>query len=173
MTDAPILEFVDEACMFARWRGIAFPLFGKRLPTLASASALGKQLEAHGKRVGAGKLIEISLLDRQIGTPDARVRKALDAMVPMLAPYYGCVTAIFEGTGFKAAMIRGVLTGFQLISRLNYPHKIFATVDECAEWVCPHARALGVEISAPGELAEVIRAVQALAREHDLLSPEA
>jgi hypothetical protein len=172
VNETPILEYVDDACMLARWRSIVFPVFGKRVPTIESANALGKHLEANGKRVGAGKLIEVTLLDRQISMPDAQVRKALDAMVPMLAPYYGCVTAIFEGSGFKAGMIRGVLTGFQLISRLSYPHKIFATVDECASWVYPHAQTLGLQLEEPYDLVDVISMVKILGFERDVLSAE-
>ncbi len=171
MSEAPTFDYVDEACMFARWRSVALPVFGHKVPTEQAAHALGRHLEAHGRRTGKGKVVEITILDEHLPTPDAEVRAALDAMVPRVAPYYGCVTAVFEGTGFRAAMIRGVLTGFQMMSRLNYPHKIFGSVDECAAWVLPHAQGLGMQAASSGEIVEAVRAVQAHGIERGVLSP--
>jgi hypothetical protein len=156
--DAPIIEYVDDACMFARWDTIAFPVFGSRLPTLDGVNAVAMQIEAHGRRVGKGRLTEITLLGADVRMPDAEVRQALDAMVPRLAPYYACVAAVFEGSGFRAAMIRGVLTGFQLISRLKYPHGVFETVADCACWV--HATGVvNVDLTAISEAAREVRAM--------------
>lgn len=159
--------------MFARWRSIAFPVFGHRQPTVEAAQTLGRHLEMHGRRLGKGKLLEITLLDENVGVPDAKVREALDAMVPKVSPYYGCVSAVYECAGFRAAMIRGVLTGFQMMSRLNYPHKIFATVDDCAAWVYPHALGLGMTAANPAELTAAIRALQTIGIERGVLTPRA
>lgn len=170
MSDTPIFEYVDEACMFVRWRSIAFPVFGHRMPTVAAAETLGRHLEQHGRRLGKGKLLEITLLDDNVGVPEAKVREALDAMVPKVSPYYGCVSAVYECAGFRAAMIRGVLTGFQMLSRLSYPHKIFGSVEECASWVYPHALGLGMQLANPAELATTIRAIQAVGVERGVLT---
>lgn len=102
--------------MMATWGPIAFPVFGHRSPTPEAAQTLGRLLEQYGRAEGQGRLVEISLLDPHVPTPSAEVRRELDGMVPRVSPYYACVTAIFEGAGFRSAMIRGVLTGFQLLS---------------------------------------------------------
>lgn len=166
MTEAPIIDYVDESCMFARWSSIAFPVFGPRMPTLEGVNAVASHIEAHGRRVGRGKLTEITLLGADIRMPDARVRQALDAMVPRLSPYYGCVAAVFEGDGFRAAMIRGLLTGFQLLSRLKYPHGVFDTVHQCSQWV-HEVGVVGGDLEA---IAEAAREVRSLGLERGVLS---
>jgi hypothetical protein len=65
-------------------------------------------------------------VDREGGIPDAEVRAALDSMAPVVAPYYAAVACLFEGEGFRAAMIRGVISSFQLLSRAKYPQKVFS-----------------------------------------------
>jgi hypothetical protein len=152
--------------MFARWGTIAFPVFGSRMPTADGVSAVAQQIEAHGRRVGKGKLTEVTLLGTDVRMPDAQVRQALDAMVPRLAPYYACVAAVFEGTGFRAAMIRGVLTSFQLIGRLKYPHGVFDTVAECAKWV-HEVGVVGAELA---DIADAAREVRSLGLERGVLT---
>lgn len=160
VTDVPVFDHVDDACMFARWRSVAFHVFGHRTPTVAGAHTLGRHLEAHGRRLGPRRLLEITLLDEHLPLPDGEVRAALDAMVPRVSPYYACVTAVFEATGFRAALIRGVLTSFQILSRLNYPHKVFGSVDDCAEWMLPHALAADMQVTGSDEIVAAVRAVQ-------------
>jgi hypothetical protein len=166
VNDAPIIDYVDDACMFARWHSIAFPVFGPRMPTAEGVTAVALQIEAHGRRVGKGKLTEITLLGSDIRMPDAQVRQALDAMVPRLAPYYACVAAVFEGGGFRAAMIRGVLTSFQLLGRLKYPHRVFDTVAECSKWV----HGVGVVDSELAALADAAREVRSMGLERGVLT---
>lgn len=165
MNDAPIIDYQDDACMFVRWNAIAFPVFGARMPSLRGVAAVASHIEAHGTRVGRGKLTEITLLGADVRMPDSDVRRALDTMAPKLAPYYGCVATVFEGDGFRAAVIRGMLTGFQLLGRLKYPHAVFDSVSECTKWV--H----GVElVEAPlSAVTEVAMKVRALGIERGVL----
>lgn len=170
MSEVPQIEFADEACMLATWRSIVVPVFGHRPASVEGARALGKGLERHGRKVGKGRLLEITLLDENAPTPHAEVREALDAMVPTVAPFYGAVSAIFEGNGFRAAMIRGILTGFQLISRGKYPQRICATPDECAAWLFPLAREQGLPLRSPDEIIALIAFVKAEGVKRDVLT---
>jgi hypothetical protein len=42
---------------------------------------------------------------------------------------------VFEGQGFRAASVRGVITGIGLLARTPYPHRTFATVKDAAIWI--------------------------------------
>jgi hypothetical protein len=146
--------------MIATWHALAFPVFGHRPASLEAARTMGRVLEAHGRTTGPRRLVEITLLDAHAPMPPADVREALDAMVPRVSPYYAGVSAIFEGGGFRAAMIRGILTGFQLLSRNKYPQKVFATPEECAAWALPLARESGMALDEADAIVEAIRAVR-------------
>lgn len=110
--------------------------------------------------MGRGKLIEISIVDREGGIPDAEVRAALDSMAPVVAPYYAAVACLYEGEGFRAAMIRGVIASFQLLGRAKYPQKVFSSPDECAAWLAQKAPEAGMRLKDSAELAEAIAFVR-------------
>ena len=42
---------------------------------------------------------------------------------------------VHEGTGFRAAAVRSVVTGLAMMANLPYPHKVFATVDDAGRWL--------------------------------------
>ena len=86
-------------------------------------------------------MVELSLIDGEVPVPDAEVRAILDGGVPIISPYYRAVCAVFPGSGFRAALIRGVIMSFQLLSRTAYPQKVFATIDAAAGFSHPHALA--------------------------------
>ena len=52
-----------------------------------------------------------------------------------------CVVSavVFEGSGFKSAAVRGVVTGLTIMARQPYPHRVFATVEEASGWYAEHA----------------------------------
>ena len=152
--------------MVATWRSLVIPVMGKPLLTASSARAQTRAIEAHGKVVGEGRLIEVVLIDPEVSLPGAEARAALDAGVPIVSPYYGCVSAVFEGDGFRAALVRGVLTSFQMLSRHHFPQKIFASIDHCASWTFGHARPLGMSVSSPAEIVDALRVVRAIVVEH-------
>lgn len=170
VTEAPRIEYSDETCMIATWRSFAFPVFGHRPPTVAGVQALGRGLEAHGRKMGASSLFEITLIDEHSVMPEADVRSALEAMVPKVSPYYACAVAVYEGAGFRAAMIRGILTSFQLISRHKYPQKVFASIDECAGFVAPLAKTTKKVDVDVAEAVAAIRAVREQAVVRDVFS---
>lgn len=43
---------------------------------------------------------------------------------------------VYEGDGFRAAAIRAVVTGINLVTKTAYPHKIFGSVSSAADWMC-------------------------------------
>jgi hypothetical protein len=160
--DAPVVAYEDDACMVATWRSIVMPVMGKgKLPT-RSADAQVRALLQHGTRVGLGRLAEITLISEQTQLPESETRQVLEAAVPLVTPYYACVAAIFEGEGFRAALVRGFLTSLQLLSRAKFPQKTFSSVDECAAWMLPHLKPLRMSIVTAPDVVEVVKAVRAL-----------
>jgi hypothetical protein len=52
-----------------------------------------------------------------------------------LAPHTLASAYVFEGEGFRPAMSRAAVAGVLLLSRIKYPHKVFATVTDGARWL--------------------------------------
>jgi hypothetical protein len=163
LPDPPRIAYEDGSCMVATWRSIVIPVMGSGVLGAASVRAQTRAIEAHGKLVGEGKLVEISLIDVEIATPGAEARAALDAGVPIVSPYYGSVAAIFEGRGLRAALVRGLLTSFQMLSRHHFPQRTFATFEDCAQWTYKNGCALGAALGSPAEIVAALEMIRGMA----------
>ncbi len=171
LEDRPKIAYQDSACMLATWRSIVIPVIGSEPLSAPSARAQARALEAHAKVVGKGKLGEVTLIARDAPLPDADARAAFEAAVPTIAPYYACVSAVFEGTGFRAALVRGFITSLQILSRSKFPQKVFSSVDECAAWLFSFRKAMELPVSEAAEIAAAVRTVRGIAIERGVFGP--
>ncbi|MFO0616103.1 MAG: hypothetical protein U0414_26145 [Polyangiaceae bacterium] len=160
--EAARIGYVDEFCLFATWRHVAMHVMGKQKLPPESARELVRVLTAHGKACGEGKMAEITLVAAEAPLPDANTRKVLDSAVPIVSPYYCCVSAVFEGSGFTAAIVRAFVTSFQLLSRSKYPQKVFSSIDDAATWTLPQLQKSSKVTASTQEFIEVVHDV----REH-------
>ncbi len=170
--ELPKIAYEDDFCMVATWRSIVMPVMGRAKLPASSAKQQVLALTEHAKRVGKGKLGEITMIANEAPLPDAETRTVLESGVPIISPYYGCVSAVFEGTGFRAALVRGVLVSFQLLSRTKFPQKTFSTIDECATWMFPHLQTMGMQVLSADDIAAAAKMVRQMAVERGLFSPE-
>lgn len=67
--------------------------------------------------------------------PPQELREAAAQLLTRLGPQLRCVAFVIEGSGFRAAMIRGVLSGIEFLRRSTYPTRYFAEVGRAAAWV--------------------------------------
>lgn len=153
----PTVVYEDRRCLVATWQGFVFPVMGSHPMPAESVRNQVRVMVAHGQLVGRGKLGEITLVATDAPLPEAETRSAFDDGVPQLAPYYGCVSAVYDAVGFRGAMVRGMLTSFQLLSRQPFPQKVFARPRDAAEWSFPHAKACGMGVDSAEELHEALR----------------
>lgn len=159
LADPPLIVYQDTSCMVATWRSVVMPVMGKTRIPPESAKRQVAALETFGKRLGKGKMGEITLVAPDAPLPEADTRAVLDAGVPIVSPYYAVVGAVFEVGGFRGALVRGIFTSFQMLSRTKYPQKTFSTVEECASWIAPQLRTLGMTATVE-EVIEAVRHVQ-------------
>jgi hypothetical protein len=64
---------------------------------------------------------------------------------------------VIEGEGFRAAAMRAVLAGVQLLARISHPTRVFADVPSAVEWLGVQAR----PPIAPDELTATVRQARA------------
>ena len=65
-----------------------------------------------------------------------------------------------EGTGFRGAAMRAVLSVLQLASRPPYPMEIFSGVDEGSRWLCTELRTRLGRAPEPLTLITAVRGLQ-------------
>lgn len=76
--------------------------------------------------------------------PDAELRKLTMDMVAKLEDRIRSIAVVIEGSGFKTAAIRSVLSGMALLRKVKTPVMFSASLGDAASWVvlqCPSASA--------------------------------
>jgi hypothetical protein len=98
--------------------------------------------------------------------PSAEMRKASAAVNDRLARQgLVGVAGVLTQTGFAGSVVRGVITGLTLLSRSDYPFKVFDNHTEAAAWLCQRLGTKGARMGAL-ECAQVIGSYRALYGEH-------
>lgn len=75
-------------------------------------------------------------------TPDSRARSALGSMLRQLNGFVSHSAIVHEAEGFRAALIRSIVTGIVSISNPGFPHRVFASVADAAAWMSQSSKLL-------------------------------
>jgi hypothetical protein len=86
--------------------------------------------------IGICQLIELEAVP-----PDSEARTALVHMMHL--PGIRHFTATYEGSGFKAAAVRAVLSSVHTLGRPKFAHSVHSSLPEAARWHAAQQAALG------------------------------
>ena len=165
--EAPQIVHQDANQLIATWKNVIVCQFGN---SPLSEDAARRQVAistTQGQRFGPSQLLEIALIDRETPLPTPGARAVLDLAVRSVGPYYLGVASVFEGTGFRAALVRGVLTLLAMLARTLFPQRVFASDDECTTW-CQGR--LGATPADASDLRAIIAMVRRTAVEQDIVT---
>lgn len=70
--------------------------------------------------------------------PDAAARNALSNVLRNAGKSVRGSAIVFEGTGFKMAAVRAIVTGLTMLARPEFPHVVFADLHEASAWVAAY-----------------------------------
>jgi hypothetical protein len=90
----------------------------------------------------------LTVVDQAANMPSAEARALGAAFLSRNATRIVASAVVHEGSGFRAAAVRAVVTGLSMIARQPYPHKVFPEVQPAASWLC-QAGVSGHGLSAP------------------------
>jgi eukaryotic-like serine/threonine-protein kinase len=94
---------------------------------------LRTQLENHAAENGRVALLQV-IGERAI-PPDGEARAALAAMLKDNEARIVASAVVFEGSGFRASVIRSIVVGISMLTRPKCPHTVFASVSEGITWL--------------------------------------
>lgn len=150
-------RFHDDAHCIA-WFGNVQIILSKEAPSSAIMRTIIRELDALSKDCGGGTgaLLVINS-DCKPPSEEARtyIRTEL-ANSSMVA-----AAQVVEGTGFRGAAMRAVLSVLQLAARTRYPMEIFSSVEEGTRWLCSELRTRLKRAPEPSALIAAVRALQA------------
>ncbi len=113
------------------------------------AAAVPKLIESalgSAEKTVGGKFAMLIVVDSDMESPDARLRSELARVLKQYEPATDCAAYVIEGTGFKAAALRSLVTAIMVIARVKLPTKVFSTVSEAAHWMGPRLGAAPMEL---------------------------
>lgn len=71
--------------------------------------------------------------------PDPPARKLLEQLTELLKPTCKIAAMVHEGTGFRAAAVRAILTSLAFLTKQAWPYKIFQSVQHGTTWMADQA----------------------------------
>ncbi|MEO8877812.1 MAG: hypothetical protein ABI461_19620 [Polyangiaceae bacterium] len=129
---AATLHLATHDHILATWSNVVI-LVWRHETTLAGVHA-GQQVLADHTRAHPNGVFLMTIVEFGAPMPTPEVRDALATLLASGANRILLSAVAHEGTGFRAAAVRSVVTGLAVLAKLPYPHKVFATVDEASAW---------------------------------------
>jgi hypothetical protein len=91
-----------------------------------------------GQAAETGSVSLLQVIGERATPPDGIARTALATMLKDHEARIVASAVVFEGTGFRASVIRSVVVGISMLSRPKCPHTVFASVSEGVTWLSGH-----------------------------------
>jgi hypothetical protein len=106
----------------AHWRQV-FLVLWRRETTMEGARHLETACTAFA-RTQPGGIGLLTIVESGAPLPPAAARDAIAAFLASGSAFIKCSAVVFEGSGFRAAAVRSVVTGLTLMAKQAYPHKV-------------------------------------------------
>jgi hypothetical protein len=132
----------DAGNLYAAWKSV---FVGIAIATTdeSTVEALRSALEQHASR--HPRFPVVFVVAESAAIPDGTARKLIAKLLTDVSPHVIAWALVQEGSGFRAAIVRSVVSGLLLLARHPYPFKSFATAIEAAAWLATHE----TDVSAP------------------------
>ncbi len=115
------------------WRDL-FVLVDKGSAKVSDYPMLERMVLDQSERYPEGLGCVVIIPANAIPPPDD-VRQAIKDVLTCLAPKLRCLCWVVEGSGFRAAAVRGALTGLRMFSRPTYPTNVASNMNAAVSWV--------------------------------------
>lgn len=138
------LVHADSDYFIATWENVEVVVFMNET-TMEATANVQRTFDDLASRFPGGIFL-MTVVEQNAPMPSPKVRDALGQILVQGAGRMILSAVAHEGTGFRAAAVRSVVTGIAAFAKLSYPHKVFATVQEVGRWFwlnSPVARAWG------------------------------
>lgn len=155
----PELQIIHNA------EGLLVASFGPVLVSAWAAKPIPRLFEIQRMQLAAavarnpGKQMFMCVVAPNADPPDQTERDASAKMITAHGDKLAACACVIEGSGFRAAITRTVLTGIVLVIRTRSPVTFFESMESASLWL--QKRTDGVSLSS---LAEKVAAVRAQAR---------
>jgi hypothetical protein len=100
-----------------------------------------RRMTAHAAARG-GHIGLVTIIEAGAPVPSGASRAELAGLLRDANAYIQASAVVFEGDGFRAAAVRSVVTGLNLLARPKFEHKIFGDAGKAFAWLSTALRGL-------------------------------
>jgi hypothetical protein len=126
------LHFSTRDHLIATWSNVVILIWRKET-TGVGVAGLQSVYDNHALQNRSGVFLT-TIVEEQAETPTQEIRKALARFLEKGGGRTLLSAVVHEGSGFRAAFVRSIVTGVSLLAKLPYPHKVFSSVNEATVW---------------------------------------
>jgi hypothetical protein len=98
----------------------------------------------------------LTVIEENAPAPSAEARAAIARLFASAADDVICSAVAFEGSGFRAAFVRGVVTSLTMLARQPFPHKVFPGVPQAAVWLMPRLPTITPRVATQAQMVEAV-----------------
>jgi hypothetical protein len=122
-------RFVEEKkdYVLASWQQV-FAVVWRKETTLEGVSALRGECRTFATKHPRGIGL-LTIVSAGAPMPASPVRQAVADFLAQGGAYITCSAVLMEGTGFRAAAVRSVVTGLTMLAKQAYPHRVCSVHD--------------------------------------------
>lgn len=135
MSERAEILTLQPSVALASWQRAFIGIWRGR-PTVPAAEEVGRQYRRMMGNCPDGFGV-LFIIEEHIPMPDEPTRRAIAAAMESVGSAILGMAGVQEGTGFRGAAIRSVLTALNAMTSAPYPRKLAATVAEAAAWLSP------------------------------------
>ena len=132
MENAAIVKADQDHCC-GIWRNILIYVWRKTTrPEVVDEHR--RYVENHVAK-GRGPLAIVCIIEDKTEVPDGPTRDKLAGVLQAMGPLGTCGAMVYEGTGFRGAAVRSVVSVLNALARQPFPYKSFAHIEAAAPWL--------------------------------------
>ncbi|HWL87333.1 MAG TPA: hypothetical protein VNO21_16125 [Polyangiaceae bacterium] len=133
LTVAPArVDAVSPDYCLARWNQFYIDIWRVHT-TLAGIRTLGRCFDDFRRSFPEGVGL-VTIVEPGAPLPPTEARQALGQLLAEAAGSIRYSAVVYEGGGFRASAVRGVVSSLILLARPPFPHRVFATTTEACAW---------------------------------------
>lgn len=117
----------DDNYVLATWQQV-FAVVWRRDTTPEGAQALQRECHRFATKHPRGIGL-LTIVSEKAPMPPSAARQAVAHFLAEGSTYIKCSAVLMEGTGFRAAAVRSVVTGLTMLAKQAYPHRVCSLPD--------------------------------------------
>ncbi len=130
---AAVLNYATRDALVMTWDRFVGVVW-KRETTAEGVAALNDAYREQATRYPSGVYL-LTIVEKGAPMPSTEQREAVAVFLRSGIGRTRMSAVVIEGTGFRSAAVRSVVTGLAMLVRLSYPHEIFASLERAAKWL--------------------------------------